>query len=87
MDTRDITFNAPYLQEEQEDFESDNLAECLNYYRETKDFQPLAIAIENTQDKLTEAVKDIQFLMELAHQTNLTYYANKLLSIRKKLEL
>lgn len=88
LDTRDYTFNASYLQEdkEQEPFESDNLTECLDYYSETKDREPLENSIKNAETIIELQIKELQMLIDLTRQTKNTYIANKLIAVRKKLD-
>lgn len=73
---------------EQEYFESDNLRECLSYAIDFNDLEPLENAILKVETIVEKQISKIQLLIDLARSTDrLTYYANKLIAIRKELEL
>ena len=87
MNTTDYTLKSPYLNEENENehFESDNLTKCLDYYSETKDREPLEMAISNAETEIEKQISQIQYLIDVNRQCGNDFNANKLIAIRNKL--
>jgi hypothetical protein len=80
-------FNDPTeIDELFEDFESNNLEECLNYYKETKEIEPLEFAIADNKLKIETAIDNIQLLIDVARSTKNSYMANQLIQIKTNLK-
>lgn len=73
------------IDEEEVLFESNNLSECLDYAKETKDFEPIENAIMHHQLKLEKATSEIQFLIDLSRQNKNDFMAKKLIKLRNEL--
>lgn len=69
-----------------EQFESENLSECLDYYKETKDILPLENAIDVMDEKVKKAINDIIHLTLGCRASGFTHTANALCEIRENLQ-
>jgi hypothetical protein len=66
-------------------FESDDLSQCLDYAKETQDFEPLENAIFLHETKVKKAMEKIVFSLDaMAHSEN-TFIINQLLAIKREL--
>lgn len=69
-----------------DEFQSKDLSECLDYFKETKQIEPLENAITENETMLEKATADIQYLIDVARASGkLDFYANKLISIRNNI--
>lgn len=68
-----------------EDFESDNIQECLDYAKEFEDFEPLENAIENQVQVIEKAIEELQLCVDSIKHTDRVWLQNRL--IRIKIEL
>lgn len=89
LDTRDYTYKAPYLNDDiQEEFDSYDLHECLEYAKENNDFEQLEKAIAYHCKKNREAKEELILLRDTAHASGkLAFYekkATKILNILRK---
>lgn len=76
----------PANQKETPHFESNNLQECLDYYKETGDSEPLENAIFHTEKAKERAVKDITEVIKLQREHGNGATANFLCTIRDLLK-
>ena len=68
-----------------EEFYSEDLSECMNYAKETQDFEPLENAIFLHETKVKKALEKIMFSLDaMAHSEN-TFIINQLLAIKTEL--
>ena len=68
-----------------EEFYSEDLSECMNYAKETQDFEPLENAIFLHEAKVKKALEKIMFSLDaMAHSEN-TFIINQLLAIKTEL--
>jgi hypothetical protein len=66
-------------------FESDDLSQCLDYAKETQDFEPLENSIFMQETKVKKAMEKIVFSLDaMAHSEN-TFIINQLLAIKREL--
>ena len=89
LDTHDEHSSFHPVNQEQiepETFESNNLWECLNYAKDTKDFELIENAITLQNTIIEKAVSELDFLIDLNHQTENTYMKNKLVKLRTELK-
>jgi hypothetical protein len=64
---------------------SDDLSQCLDYAKETQDFEPLENAIFLHETKVKKAMEKIVFSLDaMAHSEN-TFIINQLLAIKREL--
>ena len=89
FDTTDHTFKAPYLQDDLNDeFDSYDLYECLEYAKENNDFEQLEKAIAYHCKNIREAKEELVLLRDTATASGkATFYkekANKILNILKR---
>ncbi len=69
-----------------EEFNSNDLDECFDYFKETKDTEPLEKAITDNNTMIEKATADIQYLIDVARASGkLDFYANKLIAIRNNI--
>ena len=78
-----INHPANQREDQLEEFESNNLAKCLDYAKETKDFECIENAIIDQNVIIENAISEIDFLIEV--YSNNTFTKNKLLKIKRNL--
>lgn len=72
----------PANEKETEDFQSEDLQECLYYYKDTGDSVPLENAIFNTEIAKKRAVKDLTEVIKLERSKGFNATANFICTIR-----
>jgi hypothetical protein len=70
---------------EQEEFDSANLQECLDYTKDTKDFEWIETAIIKQNVAIEKSLKELDFLIGVCEQTNNSYVKNRLKAIKREL--
>jgi hypothetical protein len=70
---------------EQEEFDSVNLQECLDYAKETKDFEWIETAIIKQNTAIEKAVSELDLLIDTYHHTYQTFLKNRLKAIKREL--
>lgn len=78
--------NHPANQEEAPEFQSEDLRECLDHFYETDDIDPLSHAIAEVLRTIESAHKDLVECINFARSSDNAFLANKLASIRTKLD-
>ena len=78
-----INHPANQREDQLEEFESNNLSKCLDYAKETKDFEYIENAIIDQNVIIENAISEIDFLIEV--YSNNTFTKNKLLKIKRNL--
>jgi len=78
--------NNPCNQEEATEFQSDDLQECLDYYRETKDSEPLEEAISINEIKKQMVIEELIMVIKLLRTNGMDATANLLCGTRDKLK-
>lgn len=68
-----------------EEFDSNNLDKCLDYFKDYKDIEPLENAILENRWKIEKALENIQLLIHVARSTKNSYMANQLIGIQTSL--
>jgi hypothetical protein len=78
----------PANQEQYEEtvFESNILWDCLDYAKDTKDFELIENAITLQNTIIEKAILELDFLIDLNHQTENTYMKNRLVKLRTDLK-
>jgi len=69
--------------EEQEDFDSVNLQECLDYAKETKDFEWIETAIIMQNTAIEKAVLELDYLVNICGDN--TLLRNRLKALKREL--
>ena len=77
--------NDPTDDFEFEEFDSNNLDKCLDYFKDYKDIEPLENAILENRWKIEKALENIQLLIHVARSTKNSYMANQLIGIQTSL--
>ena len=70
-------------EDEQEDFDSVNLQECLDYAKDTKDFEWIENAIINQNTAIEKAVSELDYLVNICGDN--TLLRNRLKALRREL--
>jgi len=65
-------------------FESDNILECLDYAKDSDDFEPIENAIIKQETIIENAINELQFLMDSCNEN--VWMRNKLIAIKSKLK-
>lgn len=78
-----INHPANQREDQLEEFESNNLSKCLDYAKETKDFEYIENAIIDQNVIIENAISEIDFLIEV--YSNNSFTKNKLLKIKRNL--
>ena len=68
-----------------DEFYSEDLSECLNYAKETQDFEPLENAIFLHETKVKKALEKIVFSLDAMEHSENTFVINQLLAIKREL--
>lgn len=76
----------PDNREPQEDFNSDNLTECLNYYKDFDDIVPLENAIYIAESKIKKAINDLDHIIIGCRTAGFRETANALCEVRENLK-
>jgi len=63
------------------EFESTDLHECLAYYEEFGDIEPLRSAIAYNDRRYREAKDELELVRDSAHCGDLSFYKNKAIKI------
>ena len=74
--------NSPLNITQLEEFNSTDLSKCLDFYKFTKDIDPLEVAIDENRRKLELATKLIIELTHVMREVDNAFAANKLCKIR-----
>ena len=69
--------------EEQEDFDSVNLKECLDYAKDTKDFEWIETAIIMQNTAIEKAVLELDFLVNICGDNSML--RNRLKALKREL--
>ena len=80
-----INHPANQIDDKLEEFESNNLAKCLDYAKETNDFEYIENAIIDQNVIIENAISEIELLIEV--YSNNTFTKNKLLKIKINLKM
>jgi vacuolar-type H+-ATPase subunit I/STV1 len=75
----------PANREENEVFYSENIQECLDYYKETKDIEPLENAVSLQKDKLDIVVSSLTEFIHFLRKKDLNDTANYLCMINEEI--
>jgi hypothetical protein len=75
----------PANREENEVFHSENIQECLDYYKETKDIEPLENAVSFQKDKLDIIVSSLTDFIHFLRKQELNDSANYLCMINEEI--
>lgn len=67
---------------ENEDFNSDNISECLDYAKEFDDFEPLENAITNQETIIEKAVSEIDYFISMARNGKNVSMHNRLYNLK-----
>lgn len=68
-----------------EEFESEDLSECMDFAKDNDDFEPLENAIFTHEIKVKKAIEKIVFALDaMAHSENV-FIINQLLAIKREL--
>ena len=70
-------------EEEQEDFDSVNLQECLDYAKDTKDFEWIETAIIMQNTAIEKAVLELDFLVNICGDNSML--RNRLKALKREL--
>ena len=70
-----------------EPFESDNVQECLDYLKDTKDFEPIENAIITQNRVIENAISELQFVIDAYRLSDNVWLKNRLRKIKRDLEL
>lgn len=76
----------PANQEDAQEFQSEDLKECLDHFYETKDIDPLATAIDETYDNLKSLHAGLVECISFARSSDNAFLANKLATLRTKID-
>lgn len=71
---------------EYETFESNNLWECLDYAKDTKDFELIENAITLQNTIIEKTISEIEFLIDTYHHTDHSLLKNRLIKLRTELK-
>ena len=82
LGVENINHPANQIDDKLEEFESNNLAKCLDYAKETNDFEYIENAIIDQNVIIENAISEIELLIEV--YSNNTFTKNKLLKIKIK---
>jgi len=69
-----------------EDFESDNIAECMEYYKRTGDIEPLENAIVTFEANKVNMLEEIAFCVDVLRVVHNDGVANRLQRIKNNLK-
>lgn len=75
----------PANREENEVFYSENIQECLDYYKDTKDIEPLENAVSLQKDKLDIVVSILTEFIHFLRKKDLNDTANYLCMINDEI--
>lgn len=70
-----------------DDFYSENIIDCYNFYKEYDDIEPLVHAINHNNKVIENSITELQYLVDVLNAGSNVFVKNKLFNIITELKL